>query len=261
MAARFAEPYTYTIVIPAYNESQRIPETLEKVLAYVAEQNWDCEVLIVDDGSRDNTPDIIREFMTRHANLRLLQNPGNKGKGYSVRHGMLAGKGDILLLSDADLSAPIYEAKKLFNSIEQGGAQIAIGSRWKDARTQTQRQPLYRQITGRIFNFLLRSILGLRVKDSQCGFKAFTREAAQNIFPHQKIERWGFDAELLFLGMKLHYKIAEIPVEWKNDLRSKISPIRDGFSIVWDMVRIRWYSLSGQYSHVTTRPVVTPANP
>ena len=216
--------------------------------------------MVVDDGSQDSTPQIIREYATRHPNVRLLQNPGNKGKGYSVRNGMLAGKGDILILSDADLSAPIYEAKKLFAAIEQSGAQMAIGSRWKDPGTQTQRQPVYRQITGRIFNFLLRSILGLRVKDSQCGFKAFTREAAQNIFPNQKIERWGFDAELLFLGMKLHYKIEEIPVEWKNDLRSKVRPIRDGFSIVWDMVRIRWYSISGQYRHVTTRPVVTPVN-
>ena len=221
-------------------------------------------MLIVDDGSRDNTADIIRDYMTRHPSVRLLQNPGNKGKGYSVRHGMLEGKGDILILSDADLSAPIYEAKKLFAAIEHdatrgGGAQIAIGSRWKDPRTQTQRQPIYRQITGRIFNFLLRSILGLRVKDSQCGFKAFTRTAAHAIFPHQKIERWGFDAELLFLGMKLGYKSAEIPVEWKNDLRSKINPIRDGFSIVWDMVRIRWYSISGRYSHVSEKAVASSA--
>ena len=234
-------------------------DTLDKVLAYIAEQRWECEVLVVDDGSRDQTADIIRDYMSRHANVRLIQNPGNKGKGYSVRHGMLEGKGDILILSDADLSAPIYEANKLFEAIERGGAEIAIGSRWKDPSTQTQRQPIYRQITGRIFNFLLRAILGLRVKDSQCGFKAFTRKAAHSIFPNQKIERWGFDAELLFLGMKLHYKIAEIPVEWKNDLRSKISPIRDGFSIVWDMVRIRWYSITGQYGHVTAKAAVTPA--
>jgi glycosyltransferase involved in cell wall biosynthesis len=217
-------------------------------------------VLVVNDGSRDNTADIIRDYMTRHSNVRLLENPGNKGKGYSVRHGMLEAKGDVLILSDADLSAPIYEARKLFDAIEHGGAQIAVGSRWKDPSTQMQRQSVYRQISGRIFNMLLRAILGLRVKDSQCGFKAFTRDAAHAIFPNQKVDRWGFDAELLFLGMKLHYKIAEVPVEWKNDPRSKIHPIRDGFSIVWDMVRIRWYSISGQYEHITARPAAASTN-
>ena len=191
--------------------------------------------------------------MRDYPNVRLLENPGNRGKGYSVRHGMIEAKGDIMLLSDADLSAPIYEAPKLFEAIAQG-ADIAIGSRWKDRRSQTVRQPVYRQITGRIFNFLLRTILGLPLKDTQCGFKAFTRRAAESVFPPQRIERWGYDAEILFLGKKFKFKIAEVPVEWANDLRSKINPIRDGFSIVWDMVRVRTYSLMGKYDHL--KPIV-----
>jgi glycosyltransferase involved in cell wall biosynthesis len=190
--------------------------------------------------------------MRDHANVRLVENPGNRGKGYSVRHGMLEAKGDILLLTDADLSAPIYEAHKLFDAIGRG-ADIAIGSRWKDRTTQTQRQPLYRQISGRIFNLLLRIILGLPQKDTQCGFKAFTRRAADSIFPPQRVERWGFDAEILFLGKKFHFNIAEVPVEWADDIRSKVHPLRDGFSIAWDMVRVRTYSLLGQYDHL--RPV------
>ncbi|MCU1286023.1 MAG: glycosyl transferase, family 2 [Acidobacteriales bacterium] len=243
------ERITYSIVIPAYNESQRIVESLDKILAYIADQRWDAEIIIVNDGSRDNTADIIRRYMRDYPNVRLLENPGNRGKGYSVRHGMMEAKGDIMLLTDADLSAPIYEAPKLFDALSQG-ADIAIGSRWKDRRSQTVRQPVYRQITGRIFNALLRTILGLPLKDTQCGFKAFTRRAAESVFPPQIVERWGYDAEILFLGKKFKFKIAEVPVEWANDLRSKINPIRDGFSIVWDMVRVRTYSLTGKYDHL-----------
>src|SRR6185437_7544683 len=177
----------YSIIIPAYNESARVGATLERVLAYVTEQGWDAEVIAVDDGSRDNTPEIIRSYAQKNPRLRLLQNPGNRGKGYSVRNGMLHAQGEILLFSDADLSAPIEEADKLFGAIA-GGADIAIGSRWLRRDLQTQRQPFYRQIFGRVFNLLLRITLGLTYKDTQCGFKAFTRDAAEKIFPLQKIE-------------------------------------------------------------------------
>src|SRR6185436_16285286 len=175
--------------------------------------------------------------------VRLLENPGNKGKGYSVRHGMMESRGDVMLLTDADLSSPIYEARKLFDSIEKDGADIAIGSRWLQRQTQTQRQPFYRQLSGRVFNVLLRVVLGLKQKDTQCGFKAFTRQAAQSVFPPQRIERWGFDPEILFLADKFHLKTAEIPVEWANDDRSKINPLTDGFRVFWEMLRIRWYAL------------------
>ncbi|HMH07794.1 MAG TPA: glycosyltransferase, partial [Terriglobales bacterium] len=145
----------YSIVIPAYNEGERVGATLEKVLAYAAEQGWDAEVIVVNDGSRDNTAGIVRRYAESNPRLRLLENPGNRGKGYSVRHGMLQAQGEVLLFSDADLSSPIEEAEKLFAAIENG-ADVAIGSRWLQRDLQTQPQPLHRQLFGRVFNLLLR---------------------------------------------------------------------------------------------------------
>jgi glycosyltransferase involved in cell wall biosynthesis len=191
----------YSLVIPAYNESERITASLDKILAYIAQNNWDAEVLVVNDGSRDNTADVIRQYEQRSSIVRLLENPGNRGKGYSVRHGMLQARGDVLIFSDADLSSPIYESAKLIREIEKG-ADVAFGSRWLEADTQTERQSILRQIAGRVYNLLLRAILGLNYKDTQCGLKAFTRDAAEKVFTRQKIERWGFDPELLFIAKK-----------------------------------------------------------
>jgi dolichyl-phosphate beta-glucosyltransferase len=237
---------SYSIIIPAFNESARIGTTLDKVLAHVAQLGWDAEIIAVDDGSRDNTVEIIRSYAEKNPRLRLLQNPGNRGKGYSVRNGMLHARGELLLFSDADLSSPIEEADKLFAAIA-GGADIAIGSRWLRRDLQTQRQPFYRQIFGRIFNLMLRITLGLRFKDTQCGFKAFTRRAAKTIFPLQKIERWGFDPELLYLARKLGFKVVEVPVEWAHSEGTRISPLRDGTRMFAEMLKIRWNGLSGKY--------------
>lgn len=248
----------YSIIIPAYNESQRLALSLEKILRHVAEQRWQAEIIVVDDGSTDDTAEIVSQYMRQNSAVRLLKNPGNRGKGYSVRNGMLAAHGDVLLLTDADLSAPIAEAQKLFSAISKG-ADIAIGSRWKNSHTQTVRQPLYRQFISRIFNLLLRTILALPQKDTQCGFKAFSGHAARAIFPSQKVERWGFDAEILFLARRLNFEVAEIPVQWGHDDRSKIHPLRDGFSIVWDMVRVRYFCFSGQYGHVKRAAVASAA--
>jgi len=236
----------YSIIIPAYNEGARVGTTLEKVLAYVDKQAWNAEIIAVDDGSRDNTVEIIRGYAEKNPRLRLLQNPRNRGKGYSVRNGMLHAQGELLLFSDADLSAPIEEADKLFGAIA-GGADIAIGSRWLRRDLQTQRQPFYRQIFGRVFNLLLRITLGLTYKDTQCGFKAFTRDAAEKIFPLQKIERWGFDPELLYLARKLKFKVAEVPVEWAHSEGTRISPLRDGTRMFVEMLKIRWNALTGKY--------------
>jgi glycosyltransferase involved in cell wall biosynthesis len=240
------EPSTYSIIIPAYNESERIGRTLDKVLAYISQQHWVAEVLVVNDGSRDNTAEMVRQYSRSNPSVRLVENPGNRGKGYSVRNGMLHANGDVLLFSDADLSSPIYEAPKLFAAIE-AGAEVAIGSRWMQAELQTQRQSAFRQLAGRIFNLLLRLILGLKFKDTQCGFKAFSRRAAQTIFPRQRIERWGFDPELLFLAKKFKFSVKEVPVEWAHDTRSKINPLTDGFKMFLEMVRVRWYDLTGRY--------------
>lgn len=236
----------YSIIIPAYNESARVGATLERVLAYATEQGWDAEVIAVDDGSRDNTAEVVRRIAQHDTRLRLLQNPGNRGKGYSIRNGMLHGQGEILLFSDADLSSPIEEANKLFAAIA-GGADIAIGSRWLRSNLQTQRQPIYRQFFGRIFNLMLRITLGLNFSDTQCGFKAFTRQAAQIIFPLQTIERWGFDPELLYMARKFGLKVAEIPVAWAHCGGTRINPMRDAPQMFGEMLKIRWNALSGKY--------------
>jgi dolichyl-phosphate beta-glucosyltransferase len=241
---------THSVVIPAYNESQRIAPTLDRVLAYIAEQGWGAEVIVVNDGSRDSTADIVRAYAERYPIVRLVENPGNRGKGYSVRNGMLNATGGVLLFSDADLSCPIEEAQKLFAAIG-AGADIAIGSRWLQAELQTERQPFYRQLFGRLFNLLLRLVLGLKFTDTQCGFKAFTRRAALAIFPRQRIERWGFDPELLFLANKCGFKTSEVAVRWAHDKRSKISPLRDGLRMVAEMLRVRWYSITGKYDDGT----------
>ena len=238
---------TYSIVIPAFNECARIAASLERVLAYIAQRGWDAEVLVVNDGSRDNTAEIVHDYLKKNPRLRLLENPGNRGKGYSVRNGMLHAGGDILLFSDADLSSPIEEADKLFTAIAEG-ADIAIGSRWLQSHLQTQRQPLYRQLFGRIFNLLLRVTLGLKFKDTQCGFKAFTRRAGQAIFPAQKIERWGFDPELLYLAKRFGFSVAEVPVAWAHREGTRISPLRDGIRMFGEMLKIRWNALSGKYA-------------
>lgn len=247
---------TYSIVLPAYNERERIAGTLDRILAYATRRGWNAEVIVVDDGSSDGTAEIVREYARKHPALQLLENPGNRGKGYGVRNGMLHARGDILLFSDADLSSPIEEADKLFGAIAKG-ADIAIGSRWLDRRLQIRRQPLYRRLFGRIFNLALRVILGLQFKDTQCGFKAFTRRSAHAIFPLQRIERWGFDPELLYLARKFGFAVSEVPVAWSHREGTRINPVRDGIRMFGEMLKVRWYALKGNYApgHAVSEPL------
>jgi dolichyl-phosphate beta-glucosyltransferase len=237
---------TYSIVIPAYNEEERLRPTLESVLAYVHQQDWDAEIIVVDDGSFDNTAKLVQEFVERDPMVRLLENPDNRGKGYSVASGMLHARGEFLVFSDADLSSPIEELPKLLRELTKG-ADIAIGSRWLQTELQTQRQSPSRQFLGRVFNRLLRIIWNLQLKDTQCGFKAFTRRAARAIFPLQRIERWGFDPEILFLAKKFGFGVAEVPVRWADKLGTRIEPLTDGLRMLQEMIRIRYYSLMGKY--------------
>ncbi|MDP9267371.1 MAG: glycosyltransferase family 2 protein [Acidobacteriota bacterium] len=256
MSSGTTESRTYSIVIPAYNESERITATLDKVLAHIAQQHWTAEIVVVNDGSRDNTAEIVRRYGRQNPAVRLVENPGNRGKGFSVRNGMMNANGDVLLFTDADLSSPIYEAKKLFDALD-AGADVAIGSRWLRAELQTQRQSLLRQIFSRVYNLLLRIILGLRFVDTQCGFKAFKREAAQQIFPRMRIERWGFDPEALYLARKAKLRVDEIAVEWANDDRSKVNPVRDGIRMFTELLRVRWNDLTGKYTAPATPAAVT----
>jgi len=241
-----------SIVIPAYNESARIEHALDRVLSCVAEQGWDAEVLVVDDGSKDDTAAIVQRWMAQHPRLHLVQNPGNKGKGYSVRNGLLQAAGDIVMFTDADLSAPMEEAQRLLDAIANG-ADVAIGSRWMDRNRQTIHQPLYRQFFGRCFNWLTRTIMGLPYKDTQCGFKAFKRSAAQIIFRLQTIERWGFDPEILFIARKRGYRIAEVPVSWAHDARTRMSYLRDGLQMLKELAIVRWNALLGRYGKQITQ--------
>jgi dolichyl-phosphate beta-glucosyltransferase len=236
----------YSIVLPAYNESERIAATVESIFAFAAQKSWLTEIIVVNDGSTDDTAEVVRRCAATRPGVRLLENPGNRGKGYSVRHGMLQAQGEILLFSDADLSSPIAEAEKLFAAIANG-ADIAIGSRWLKTELQLRRQPLYRQFYGRIFNLALRLILGLQFKDTQCGFKAFTRRSAHALFALQKIERWGFDPELLYLAKRLHLRIEEVPVAWAHREGTRLNPLRDGLRMFGEMLQIRWNGLRGDY--------------
>jgi glycosyltransferase involved in cell wall biosynthesis len=236
----------YSIVIPAYNESARIPATLESVVSCIRARSWDAEVIVVNDGSTDTTAAVVRAFAQNAPEVRLVENPGNRGKGYSVRAGMLQARGQIALFTDSDLSAPIEEAERLFAAISEG-ADIAIGSRWLDKDRQTQRQPLYRQFFGRCFNTVTRGVMGLRFADTQCGFKAFTRAAAQTVFQLQTIERWGFDPEILFIALKRGFWIIEVPVSWAHDERSRMSYLRDGIKMLEELAIVRWNALRGRY--------------
>jgi dolichyl-phosphate beta-glucosyltransferase len=237
---------TYSIVIPAYNESARLRGTIEEILAHMQAHGWDAEIVVVNDGSTDDTAGIVQSFSAQNRAVRLIQNPGNRGKGYSVRNGMLHANGEIILFSDADLSSPIEEADKLFSAIESG-ADLALGSRWLRVELQTQRQPLYRQFYGRVFNLALRLVLGLHFRDTQCGFKAFSRRAAHMIFPQQHIERWGFDPEILYLARKFSLRAQEVPVRWAHREGTRLNPLRDGIRMFGEMLKIRWYAFTGKY--------------
>jgi glycosyltransferase involved in cell wall biosynthesis len=248
-----SEP-THSIVIPAYNESERLASSIPKVLEYLNSRDLHAEVIVVNDGSRDDTAEVVRRFAASDKQIVLLENPGNRGKGYSVRNGMLHARGSVALFTDADLSSPIGEADKLFAALAQG-ADVAIGSRWLQRELQTERQPLIRQMYGRLFNLGLRIVLGLDYRDTQCGFKAFNRRAIEAIFPRQRIERWGFDPELLFLAGKFGLKTTEVAVEWAHDHRSKINPLRDGLRMGSEVLKIRWNAWMGIYA----KPSVAPA--
>ena len=240
----------YSIVIPAYNESARLPATLEAVVACIRANQWSAEVIVVNDGSKDNTADVAKAFAAANPEVRLIENPGNHGKGYSVRNGCLQALGEVVMFTDSDLSAPIAEAERLFAAIADG-ADIAIGSRWLESARQTHRQPLYRQFFGRCFNLVTRMVMTLPFADTQCGFKAFTRNAAQTVFQLQTIEGWGFDPEILFIGIKRGMQIREVPVSWSHDERTRMSFLKDGMRMLQELAAIRWNALLGRYN----RPV------
>lgn len=238
-------PLDLSIVIPAFNEERRLPRTLERVREYLRDAHPACEVIVVDDGSTDGTAGVVARLQKEMPELRLLSNGRNRGKGYSVRHGMLEARGRVALFTDADLSAPIEEAGKLLAAL--GAADIAIGSRAMDRSLITVHQSRARELAGILFNWMVRLFTDLRFQDTQCGFKAFAMPESRIIFEQQQIEDFGFDPEILFLAERYGLRAVEVPVRWAHDPGTKLHVVRDSVKMFLDLLRIRWNALVGRY--------------
>lgn len=236
-----------SIVIPAYNEEKRLPGTLESILAYIAGANGrQTEILIVDDGSKDGTAGLVERYHAQNPCIRLLRNPGNRGKGYSVRHGMLEAMGDWVLFSDADLSAPIEDLDTLLAAARAKKADIAIGSRAIDRSMVGVHQSLFREVSGRTFNLFMRIVTGLPFRDTQCGFKLYRREAARAVFSRQKLDGFSFDVENLVIAKQLGLRAVEIAVRWNNVEGTTVGALQ-GFKSFVDLMEIRRNQLAGRY--------------
>jgi glycosyltransferase involved in cell wall biosynthesis len=240
----FSEP-ELSIIIPAYNEEARLPATLERIASYIADSRRETEVLVVDDGSKDGTAAVAEYFQIKVPSLRVVSNGVNRGKGFSVRHGMQEARGRIALFTDADLSAPIEEAEKLLAALDK--CDLAIGSRAMDRSLITVHESPFREFAGIIFNKIVQLILWLPFVDTQCGFKAFVRGRCSIIFEQQTIERFGFDPELLYLARHHGLHAVEIPVRWGHSPATKVSMLRDSFQMFLDVFAIRWNALRGRY--------------
>lgn len=228
-----------SIVIPAYNEERRLPQTLHQVLDWLALSKFSFhEVIVVDDGSRDSTARIAEEFARKNACVRLVRNPANRGKGYAVRNGMLEAKGEWILYTDADLSTPIAEIQKLCRAAREQDAAIAIGSRAVDRALVEVHQPALRELSGRAFNLVMRAVTGLKFRDTQCGFKLYSADAARRIFSQQKQDGFSFDVEDLLIAKKLGLRAVEVPVRWANVEGTKVR-LTQGMMSFADLVRIR----------------------
>lgn len=236
-----------SVVVPAWNEERRLPSSLDAILAYLHLKQLDfLEVLVVDDGSTDGTAGFVRAYATQHPEVRLLQNPGNQGKGYSVRHGMLAARGEWSLLTDADLSAPVEELDRLTSAVTRSGAAVAIGSRALDRSLIGVRQPLLREYVGRVFNRMMRAITGLSFRDTQCGFKLYRADAAREIFSRQRLTGFGFDVEDLVIARVLRVPVVEVPVRWNNAEGTTVG-LLSGLKSFLDPLRVRWNEIRGLY--------------
>jgi glycosyltransferase involved in cell wall biosynthesis len=231
-----------SIIIPAYNEEKRLPSTLERIRQYLDASDWEfAEVVVVDDGSRDGTVAVAEA-----ANVRVLRNPGNRGKGYSVRHGMLEAKGEWSLFSDADLSSPIEEIERLWAAARRERAPVAIGSRAVDRSLVGVHQPFFREAMGRVFNLTMRLVTGLPFHDTQCGFKLFESKSAREIFSRCLLDGFGFDVEALYIARRLGCRTLEVPVRWNDVEGTKVSPLR-GLKAFWDPVQVRANGIRGKY--------------
>ncbi len=241
------EPFL-SIVIPAYNEALRITDTLKKVRQYMESRNYAVELIVVDDGSSDDTPEILDEARSNFPLMRVLRNETNRGKGFSVRRGVLEACGEFVLFTDADLSAPVEETNKLLAALESSRADAGVGSRVLKRRLIGVHQPGYREFAGRCFNVFVRLLTGLKIQDTQCGLKLFRRASTRRAFELQRSTRFGFDPEVLFLIERLGGKVVEVPVRWDDNPATKVRFLRDGTRMLVDLLAIRWRALTGKYN-------------
>jgi dolichyl-phosphate beta-glucosyltransferase len=233
-----------SIIVPAYNEERRLPKTLPRIVAFLQAQDYPGEVIVVDDGSVDNTAKVVEEMAAQLPFITLIKNE-HRGKGYAVKTGMLAAEGDYLFLCDADLSMPIEEVAKFVPpALEE--YDVAIGSREIEGAVRYD-EPSLRHLMGRVFNFLVRLLAVRGFEDTQAGFKCFRREAAHDLFPYQTMDGFGFDVEILFLAQKRHYRIVEIPINWYYMTNSRVSPIGDSVRMVREILQVRLNDWRGRY--------------
>ena len=246
-----------SIVIPTYNEEKNIRQTLAKIFDYLEEKEFSSEIILVDDGSTDKTVEVVEEFYGDREVLRVIKNP-HKGKGVAVRTGILASRGDYVLFSDADLATPIEEVERFLMWLKEQDFDVAIASREGFGAKRVD-EPYYRHILGRGFNFLVQMLALSGIEDSQCGFKMFTREAADNVFGRLRVYGedaseikhaylGAFDVEVLYLARKMGYKIKEVPVTWRYVESTRLDPLRDSWKMFWDVVRVRINDMRGLYN-------------
>jgi dolichyl-phosphate beta-glucosyltransferase len=239
-----------SVIIPAYNEAERIPKTLLAMDAYLSRVNYPYEIVVVNDGSRDATADVVRNMTKVVKNLKLVDIKENHGKGSVVQHGMLAAKGDVRLFMDADNSTSVDQFENMIPFLKEGYG-VVIGSRAVSGAKLTPPEPFYRQLIGKALNLVVQAMVLPGVWDTQCGFKAYTAEAAEKIFGVSKVSTWGFDVETLALARRFGYRIKEIPVRWVNDTRSHVK-FSGGLQFLRDIARIRWWLWTGAYQTLIT---------
>ena len=236
-----------SVVIPAYNEAQRIPPTIEKISGFLRGRMGGFEILVVDDGSTDHTVTFVRRMIYKYPAVRIIQSERNMGKGHAVRSGVIEAKGELILITDADLSTPIEEIRKLLGAID-GGADFAIGSRALDTSEVMIRQPWYREFMGRTFNVLVRMLVIGGIRDTQCGFKLMRSEAARRVFGLSRIDGFAFDAEVLYIAKRLGYRIVEVPVMWLNSPSSRVSIAGASLAMFAELWMIRINALLKRYA-------------
>ena len=237
-----------SIIVPAYNEEQRLPPTLDRLYAFLQTQQLRWEIVVVDDGSRDGTCSVVEDAMLRIPHLRLVKQVPNRGKGAAVRRGMLAARGQLRVMCDADCSMPPEQLPRLLAPIIACESEIAIGSRYVEGAKSDIKQPRYRVLWSRLCNKVIQRSLVPGVRDTQCGFKAFTAEAARDLFGRGRIDGWAFDLEILALARRRGFAIAEIGVEWSDDGRSRVNPLKDMWKVIREALTIRKNLRKGVYN-------------